>query len=286
MAEARELVRRELHAFDLSCSRFRDDSELARLHRAGPGPHPVGPLLFDAVATALEAARSTDGAVDPTVGRALLALGYDRDFDEVAAAPAAARLAAAPEPAPGWRSVVVDAERRTIALAADVRLDLGATAKALCADRAARLAAERTGAGVLVDIGGDVAMAGPAPAGGWAVGITESARRPGPADTVVALTGGGLASSGTTVRRWRRSGWELHHIVDPRTGWPADPAWAMVTVAAGTCVDANSVSTAAVVWGADAPFRVAQLGLPARLVAADGSVLEVGGWPRPDGSGR
>jgi thiamine biosynthesis lipoprotein len=285
LTEARDLVRQEMHAVDLAASRFRPDSELARLHRAGPGPRPVGPLLFEAVSIALDVAERTGGAVDPTVGQALLDLGYDRDYDEVAAAPPTTPLAGAPGPAPGWTAVSLDPDRRTIELPPGLRLDLGATAKALCADRAARRVAEHTGAGVVVDIGGDLAVAGPVPPEGWAVGIVESARRPGPADVVVAVTGGGMASSGTTVRTWQRSGWPLHHIVDPATGWPVPPVWALVTVAAGSCVEANALSTAAVVWGPDAPFRVAQLGLPARFVAVDGAVIEVGGWPRPGPTG-
>ena len=95
----------------------------------------------------------------------------------------------------------------------------------------------------------------------------------------VTAWGGGIASSGTTVRRWSRAGCELHHIVDPATGWPCEAVWRMVTVAAGSAVDANAASTAAVVWGEEAPFRMAQLGLPARFVNRRGSVLEVGGWP-------
>jgi FAD:protein FMN transferase len=95
----------------------------------------------------------------------------------------------------------------------------------------------------------------------------------------VSITAGGLATSGTRTRRWQRGSETVHHIVDPRTGAPATEVWQLVTVAACTCVDANAAATAAVVWGDDAPFRLAQLGLPARLVGADGSVLTVGGWP-------
>ena len=175
---------------------------------------------------------------------------------------------------------MTDPQAGTITVPVGVRLDLGATAKALCADRAAQLVAARTGAGVVVDIGGDLATAGPAPLGGWSVGVVEDTRRPGAAEhCVVAITGGGLASSGTSARTWSRAGWPLHHIVDPRTGWPVPPHWRLVTVAAGCCLDANTVSTAAIVWGDQAPARVARLGLPARFVATDGTVSALGGWP-------
>jgi thiamine biosynthesis lipoprotein len=95
----------------------------------------------------------------------------------------------------------------------------------------------------------------------------------------VHLTGGGLATSSTTVRRWRRGNVDLHHIVDPRTGLPARTCWRTVTVGAGSCVDANAAATAAIVWGEPAPGWLAGRGLPARLVRACGSVVTVGGWP-------
>jgi len=91
-----------------------------------------------------------------------------------------------------------------------------------------------------------------------------------------------VASSSTTVRTWERQGTTLHHIVDPSTGWPADPEWRLVTVAARTCVEANTAATAAVVWGEDALFEIAQRGLAARFVRRDGEVIEVGGWPSPE----
>ena len=161
-----------------------------------------------------------------------------------------------------------------------VELDLGATAKALAADRSARAAHEAAGCSVLVSLGGDVAIAGDAPPGGWSVRIADDHAAaldgPGPA---VALSGGGLASSGTTVRRWRSGDAELHHIVDPRTGRPADTPWRTVSVAAASCVDANVAGTAAVVLGDAAPAWLAERRLPARLVARDGGVLCVAGWP-------
>src|SRR6202035_2030303 len=111
-------------------------------------------------------------------------------------------------------------------------LDLGATAKALAVDRAARAIAAETGAGVLVGLGGDVAVAGDAPPGGWPVGIaTDSSTPPAAVTRVVALRHGGLASSSTAVRTWRRGARTLHHIVDPRTGEPAGTHWRLVSVA-------------------------------------------------------
>ncbi len=273
---ARAVLLDELAAIDLACSRFRPDSEISFLHTRRGTAVPVGPLLGDAIAAALRAAELTDGLVDPTVGGAVLALGYDRDF--AALPPDSPTAPEPPAPAPGWWRLGWDPERRTLLVPRGVVVDLGATAKALAADRVADRAAERTGAGVLVSLGGDVAAAGPAPAGGWRVDVGDDHADPDPAVTVT-LGGGGMATSGTARRRWRRGGRTVHHIVDPRTGDVAAPCWRTVTVAAGSCVDANTASTAAVVMGDAAPEWLAGCGLPARLVADDGTVTRVAGWP-------
>jgi thiamine biosynthesis lipoprotein len=275
LVAARRAVEAELAELDLACSRFRDDSELTRLNRGRGEPVRVGTPLFVAVGIALRAARITDGLVDPTVGTAMDAIGYDRDFDEIAPdGPAPNRL-----PAPGWRTVRMDAERSAVQLPRDVRLDLGATAKAWAADRAAARAAELSpDLGVLVSLGGDMAIAGPAPAGGWAVGIADD-HAAGTVSATVALSGGGLATSSTTVRAWRRDGLPVHHIVDPATGLPAPVVWRTVSVAAATCVDANIAATAAIVRGEGAPAWLEERGLPARLVTPGGDVVTVAGWP-------
>jgi thiamine biosynthesis lipoprotein len=161
-----------------------------------------------------------------------------------------------------------------------VELDLGATAKALAADRAARVASACVDAGVLVSLGGDIAVCGTHPSGGWPIRVSDDhAAHPDAPGAAVAITAGGLATSSTTVRRWRRAGQALHHILDPRTGLPAPVVWRTVSVAAGSCLDANIATTAAIVRGASAPRWLAGLGLPARLVALDGTVLRVGAWP-------
>lgn len=279
LSAARRLLAADLAAVDLACSRFRPDSEIMGLE--GTGPVRVSPLLAEAIAVALRAARITDGDVDPTVGRAMDAIGYDRDFPLVAADGPAVKLRVAA--VAGWRQVQFDEAARLVSLPAGVRLDLGATAKAWAADRsAARLAAD-LGCGVLVSLGGDIAVAGPPPDGGWRVRVQDVSGRPedpppGPA-AVVAIREGGLATSSTTARRWRRGGDLLHHILDPRTGLPAPPVWRTVSVAAASCVDANTASTAAIIRGRPAPGWLEELGLPARLVDEAGSVRTVAGWP-------
>ena len=275
---AMKALRAELDAVDLACSRFRPDSQLSRANAsAGSGrPVPVGALLAEAVEAALRAARLTDGAVDPTIGPALVALGYDTTFTDIAPTGPAPAL----RPAPGWRSVGWDPALRVLRLPAGTALDLGATAKALAADRAARLAAAAAGCGVLVNLGGDLSTVGTPPPGGWRVAVTDDHAGPAaPGTPVVSVLGGGMATSGTTVRAWVRGGRARHHIIDPATGDSAPEVWRTVTVAADDCVDANTASTAAVVLGERAVDWLRGTGLPARLVRADGSVRRLGGWP-------
>jgi thiamine biosynthesis lipoprotein len=272
-------VAREIDAIDRACSRFRDDSELARVNSAGGEPVAVGPVLLDALEAALRAARLTGGDVDPTVGEAIRVLGYDRDF---AAVPRTGGPLLQVAKVPGWRQVALDRERGLVRVPAGVRLDLGATAKALAADRAAARAAAATGCGVLVSLGGDIATAGQPPEGGWAVRVTDwHDAGPAAAGETIRVHGGALATSSTTVRRWTRGDEPLHHVVDPATGRPAALVWRTVSVAAATCVDANTTATAAIIRGERGPAWLRSLGLPARLVRPDSSVVRVAGWPAP-----
>ena len=275
LAPALELARAEVAALDAACSRFRDDSELAAVNRAAGTDVRVGPLLLDAVEAALHAASATGGLVDPTVGRAMSALGYDRDF----------RLLSGRDgrvlgivPAAGWRRVRVDRTRGTVRIPAGAALDLGAVAKAFAADRIAARVRAATRASVLVSLGGDVSVAG-APAGGWPVRVVDDRGEPDPAGQTVAVADGGLATSTITVRRWRAGGELQHHIVDPQTGRPADACWRTVSVAAASCADANAAATAAVVRGEPALAMLEELGLAARLVRVDGTVTTTSRWP-------
>ena len=288
LAQARSLLEQDLAAVDLACSRFRADSEICALQATGQANgqasgqaegQQVSPLLAEAIAVALRAAELTDGDVDPTVGAAMSAIGYDRDFERIDRTGPAAQLTV--RTVPGWREVHL--EGRMLTMPAGIQLDLGATAKAWAADRSAARIARRTGCGVLVSLGGDIAVAGPGPEGGWRIRVQDVTGSPdetpaGPY-ALIAIRNGGLATSSTTARRWQRGGDVLHHILDPRTGLPAEPVWRTVSVAAGTCADANAASTAAVIRGRAALGWLARLGLPARLVDATGVVFTVAGWP-------
>jgi thiamine biosynthesis lipoprotein len=273
LGAARALVTEHLAAVDKACSRFRSDSEVRSLERAEGHPVRVSPLLAELVAAALRAARLSDGDVDPTLGGAMRRLGYDRDLSLVPIRGGGFKIRG--RPAPGWRQVRLDG--RDLTVPPGVLLDLGATAKAYAADRCAQLVAERCRVGALVSLGGDIATAGPAPDAGWRVVVRDQPDDP-PA-TVVLPAGAALATSSTVSRQWLRQGRWLHHILDPRTCLPAPPVWRTVSVAAFRCVDANTLSTAAVVRGDEALTWLRRLGVPARLVTTDRQVLTVGQWP-------
>jgi thiamine biosynthesis lipoprotein len=279
LAIARALLEKHVDAIDLACSRFRDDSELSHVNARAGSATRVSRLLGRALRVALDAAASSGGCVDPTLGAELRAAGYDCTFALVRAR-GSWHVAARPSRRTSWEEVQLDDEQRLVYLPHGVELDLGATAKALTADDAARAIAAETGSGVLVCLGGDLAVSGEPPHGGWPVLIADDHAAPlagsGP---TVAVADGGLATSGVAVRRWRTDDGEAHHILDPRSGRPAATPWRTVSVAAASCVDANVAATAAVVLGEDAPAWLEERRLPARAVRRDGSIVVTGGWP-------
>jgi len=284
LALASAMLAADLDEVDVACSRFRPDSEICSLRTAAGRPVQVSPLLAEAIEVALRGARLTEGDVDPTVGGAMSAVGYDRDFDRVPRTGPPLTVtsgAVTSRTVPGWREVHL--EHRMLTMPAGVQLDLGATAKAWAADRSAARIGAQLGCGVLVSLGGDVAVAGPAPETGWRIRVQDVTGSPddppvGPY-AQIAIRDGGVATSSTMARRWQRGGDVLHHILDPRTGRPAEAVWRTVSVAARTCADANIASTAAVIRGRDALGWLARLALPARLVDATGVVFTVAGWP-------
>ena len=278
--EAESILREELEAIDRACSRFRPDSELAYLQACAGRTVEVSPLLFEALDVAYSVAARTHGAVDPTVGRAVEALGYDRDFEQIRSRPLRTTDLG---PAPGFRHLHLDHTRGTARIPKGVRLDLGSSAKALVADKAAAHIAQRLDSGALVSIGGDIAVAGKPPPEGWAIGIAvDSATGPDDVDQVVAIRQGGLASSSTEIRAWQMGSAQVHHIVDPATGRSSSPYWRLVSAVGASCVDANALSTAAVVWGDQALERLRPFGQAVRLLRHDGEVFVLGGWPGPD----
>jgi thiamine biosynthesis lipoprotein len=258
---------------DRAASRFRPDSELSRANAHAGRPVPVSRLLIRLVDAALEQAADSHGLLDPTLGRELARLGYDRD---IALLGGDVRSSDPVRPADraSWRDVRLDRSTGLLTVPAGLALDLGASAKALTADWAAAELAQRHGCSVLVEIGGDLAVAGPKD--DWQITVAE--RAGGPSQQIT-LAGGGLATSTSTVRRWRSAGRQLHHILDPITGRPADGPWRTVTVAADSALRANTCSTAAIVLGVAATCWLTERRVAARLIGSSGELARVGGWP-------
>jgi thiamine biosynthesis lipoprotein len=258
---------------DKAASRFRDDSELSMVNARAGFMVPVSRLLVDLVDVSLVAASISGGAVDPTVGAAVVAAGYDQDIETVRRRlPQAAGVSA---PAVGWKHVQLNRRLGLVGVPKGAALDLGATAKAWTADRAALVLSKRHGCAVLVEIGGDLRAAG-TPAEPWVIDVAEREGDPG---VPVTLSHGGLTTSTRTARSWPTPTGQAHHVIDPRTGQPADGPWRTASVWAPTAVRANTFSTAIVATGEAALGRLTLAGHPARLVADDGEITELAGWP-------
>lgn len=273
LPEARTLVDAEVARVDRAASRFRPDSEVCRLADAradgGSISHAsVSPELAEMLDAALASAADTDGAVDPTLGRDLVRLGYAG-----AETPGTANIEIR-RPVT-WRDVRLSGGE--VGVPEGTLLDLGATAKAWTVDRCAETVAKRCGCGVLVNLGGDIRVAGPEPAGGWQVLVSDG---PGEPESLIRLhPAPALATSSTLHRRWPAGRETMHHLIDPWLRRPSAEIWRTVSVAADTCVRANALSTAAVIRGHQAVELLRRKSVTARLVAADGSVVRVGGWP-------
>ncbi|HXV32426.1 MAG TPA: FAD:protein FMN transferase [Gaiellaceae bacterium] len=264
-AEAQAALRAaeaELRRLEALLSRFLPDSELSRLNRLGelaPGPD-----LLAVAEAALAARELTAGRFDPTVHDAVVAAGYDRTFELVAAR-------GAPTPAVAARcggGVEVDAASGTIRLDPGVRLDLGGIAKGYAVDRALRILAQHAPA--LVDAGGDIALTGKP----WPVGVETA-----DGTITLELAEGALATSGRDRRRWRAPEGERHHLIDPATGLPSEGDLLRVTAVAGTAAEAEVLAKALFLAGdADrAAAEADELGVPAVLVTRAGHTALAGG---------
>lgn len=234
-------------------SRFRTMSELNRVNGDPATVVVVSELFASALRVALGAAAATDGLVDPTLGRAVEAAGYDRDFalladDGPLGAPALGR----------WRSLVL--ADRVLSRPPGVELDLNGVVKALAVDAAL---GEISGAGY-VSAGGDIGASG-----GTVVGLPEGGS--------LRVAAGGVATSGTSSRSWRRGGTLQHHLIDPRTGRPSTSRWDQVTVGAVSCLAADVAAKAAFLLSGDGPAWLDERGLPGRFVAG-GEVVENAAW--------
>ena len=256
-AGALDAAEAEFHRLEAILSRFLPESELSRLNESGAAD--AGPELVALTSLSLAARELTGGRFDPTVHDAVVAAGYDRTFDEVAA-----DGPSAPPVACGGGVTVTG---RRIELEPGVRLDFGGIGKGWAADRAAELL---SAAGpCLVNAGGDIAVRG----GAWPVGVQTAS-----GSLTVELTTGGLATSGRDRRHWRRGGRELHHLIDPETGTSAESDLERATVIAGDAVSAEIWSKALYLRGRAAAAEEAdRRGLPSVLVTTDGATQLAGG---------
>ncbi|MCW2798883.1 MAG: thiamine biosynthesis protein [Aeromicrobium sp.] len=274
LEDARAIVIRLMDDVAQSVDRFRPDSELSAINAAAGRMIPVSRRTIALLDTAIEAASATGGAVDPTIGFHVQHAGYDTDIETVRASIQLARPLTLQQA--DWTRVRVDHDVAAAGIPAGFQLDLGATAKAWTADTAARDIAHALGTAVLVEIGGDLSVAGRR-MNSWQVDVGEQSGVPAQR---IGLAHGGLATSSTAVRRWRTSDGEAHHIIDPRTGRPSTGPWRTATVWAATAVEANTASTAALVLGDEAVAYLNEAGLAARLVGRFGQIWTTAGWPR------
>jgi thiamine biosynthesis lipoprotein len=234
--------------WEQSMSRFRPDSELNQLNAQAGMPVPVSQDLMDAILASLEAARSTEGLVDPTLKDSMLAIGYDRSFDQLD------RNNPAPVSSPpslngaGWWDIRCEPDIGLVHLPPGVHLDLGGVGKGWSADRAVERLREL--GPVLVDAGGDIAVSGaPQSSGGWPIAVTDPRNPEGEPLAILKLAEGGVATSGRDFRLWTRDGVPQHHILDPHTHRPAETDLLTATVIAPSALAAEAAAKAVLIQG-------------------------------------
>jgi thiamine biosynthesis lipoprotein len=230
-------------------SRFRADSELTRLNQQAGEPQQVSETLWEVFQAARVAAEQSDGMVTPLVLDALEAAGYTESFVSEQAGGGCPTFSAQellPMSA-DWRCIASDPQTRTIHLPAGLRLDLGGIAKGWAAEQTVQRL--RRKGPVLVDVGGDVALSGKMSAGRrWPIAVADPFA-PAEQLELLLLDGGGVATSGRDYRRWQVNGCWQHHIIDPRTGMPAETDVVSVTVIAPTTCAAEMAAKRVLISG-------------------------------------
>ncbi len=236
-------------AWEQTLSRFRADSELSQLNRRTGQWMRISPVLWEVIQLALKAAQWTAGLITPTILNALEAAGYDRTFDQIAADD----RPFTPQPDGQWRSIQRRSTTRSIYLPPNARLDLGGVAKGWAADRAARKLGVHAPA--LIDAGGDIAISGPRAAGSpWPIGISDPFHPDRHFETLK-VERGGIATSGRDYRRWQKNGVWQHHLIDPRTGRPAQTDVLSVTVIAPSTCEAEIAAKVVLLSGSEAGLQ-------------------------------
>ncbi len=267
------LVPTWFEAWEQALSRFRAHSELSRLNARVGQWIPVSDTLWDVTQAAIESAHSTQGLVTPLALRALEAAGYDRSFELIRSGMAGDAAVAAR--VPDWRELDWDGRTRELRVPSDAGLDLGGTAKGWAADQAARRLARH--GPVLMDAGGDIAVSGPQ-AGGepWPIAVETPGESEAPSQALVLLSAGGVATSGRDYRRWLRDGQPQHHVIDPRTGRPAETDVLTATVVAPSTREAEAAAKAVLILGhaAGLEWIDARPWLAGLVIRENGAMLE------------
>lgn len=262
-----DVLQREVTATEMLASRFRPDSEVSNVNRAA-GSWVSTSWEFVALLTAsLNAAAATDGLVDPLLGAHIVRAGYDGwagQDSHITCKPSDHR----------WDSVEIKPGRTQAAvrIPADSALDLGAVTKGWLADRLTQMVFKGSGADCLANMGGDLRVISPSRP--WVIAAVAEEHG---LETVMEAEDVGLATSGVGHRAWS----DGHHLIDPRTGEPADTRWSSVSVLAETAADANTASTAAIVLGSEGPQWLTQHGLDGWFVG-EGCQQTVGQWAHLD----
>jgi FAD:protein FMN transferase len=238
-------------------SRFIADSELNRVNRAAGRLTRVSREFAEMLELALAAAAQTGGLVDPTLGRAIEAAGYERDFAEMRDDPRP------PGTAVPSALASVRLAGRLLRMATNTWLDLNGVVKGKTVDDALGLIA---GEG-FVSAGGDMTTRG-----GAVVSV--------PGSSVVRLVSGALATSGQDRRRWLRGGELQHHLIDPATGRPAQSPWRTVTACGAACVGADIAAKAGFLLAEEGPRQLEEWGLAAQFVHVNGDVVATTAWRR------
>jgi thiamine biosynthesis lipoprotein len=245
-------------------SRFDPSSELSSVNRSRSGLVTVSAAFAEMLELALQAAVDTEGMVVPTLGRAIALAGYDRDFAEVAddepATSGEQRGDAHPTDVDRWRQIRV--RGCIVHRPPGLVLDLNGVVKGRTVDDALGL----LGSDCFVSAGGDLAVSGAID-----VGL--------PGGDAIRVVSGGLATSSTGRRRWRRDGSWQHHLIDPRTSLPSDSPWSDVSVSASSCRAADVAAKAALLRGGEGPGWLDVLGLAGRFRRPSGEVVLTESWP-------
>ncbi len=250
-------------------TRFAETSELAQLNRAAGEWFAASPELYELISAACEYVEQTEGLFDPSILDALERAGYDKSMDEIWAHGVSPRSGeSSPRTSDSERTVDFDPDAHAIRLSPGTRLDLGGIAKGWIAERAARVLAGFSNA-CAVSAGGDLFAIGlPAGQTAWEVGLDDP-REEGKTLAVLSVGAGAVATSSITKRRWRQNGQVQHHLIDPRTGVPAETDWLSVTAIAPRAAQAEVFAKALLIAGSRDAERIAARGKDISFIAVD-----------------